>query len=294
MKIVENMAQDEVQLVESLVRMHAGLVQPFEQELAGLLRSDLQVTLVSVDRRCFAESIVQASDPSCCMLLEIPGTDDSWLVDIGPCLVLPLVHRLLGGDDSQQPKPSCPFTPLQQRLMRCIVGPLATLLDRQWSAVLSEPLKLGGKADASHWLDREDQVFQLVLGLSFDQYQGFITLCLPAKMVESAAEAIAGRGSQAAEAGDDDAELETSVDEVELSVHLPPTEIAIQDLENLQVGEIIATGISSDDPLEVHLDAVPRYQAKAGTLDGQLAVRITGPLVANAAAENNPGDAATS
>ena len=46
MEIVENMAQDEVQLVESLVRMHAGLVQPFEQKLAGLLRSDLQVTLV--------------------------------------------------------------------------------------------------------------------------------------------------------------------------------------------------------------------------------------------------------
>jgi len=36
MEIVENMAQDEVQLVESLVRMHAGLVQPFEQDLAIL------------------------------------------------------------------------------------------------------------------------------------------------------------------------------------------------------------------------------------------------------------------
>ena len=67
-----------------------------------------------------------------------------------------------------------------------------------------------------------------------------------------------------------------------------------QAAQQMQIATTKKVSISSDDPLEVHLDAVPRYQAEAGTLDGQLAVRITGPLVANAAAENNPGDAATS
>ena len=275
MRIVGKPANSDGQLVESLVRMHVELLQPLEQQLTELLRHPLRVSLLSIDRRCFSESIVHASSPCCSMVLQQPGTADSWMVDIGPCLVLPIAHCLLGGNASLPLKPDRPFTPLERRLMRCIVRPLARILQQQWSGILSAPLELAGETAASRWFSGEEEVYQVVFSLSLEQHQGFMTLCMPAAMVESVADAVANWNSTAVVTT---GEEETLPEGVQLSVHLPPSTIGQQDVEQLRVGEIVSTEIGVDQPLEMHVDGSPRFQAEAGQLDGQLTVRITGPL----------------
>jgi flagellar motor switch protein FliM len=283
MRIVEKPARTDQQLVESLLRMHADVLEPLEQALAELLRCELQVSLVSVDRRRFSESIVHASKPSCRLLLKTPGTAEGWMVDLGPCLVLPVAHRLLGGNMSLPLKPDRPFTALERRLMRCVVRPLARALDQQWSGILPGPLELAEETPGIEWLGGETWVFQAVLAVSLEQHQGFITLCMPAVMIEAVAEAIgSGNAPPVApgEQGQEEQEEEPagSADEVRVSVHLPATRIARQDVEELQVGEIITTDSAADVPLEMQLDGIPRYRSLAGIVDGQLAVRITGLL----------------
>jgi len=300
MRIVEKQARTDGQLVESLLRMHTDLLEPLEQALAELLRCELQVSLVSVDRRRFSESIVHASKPSCRLLLKTPGAAEGWMVDLGPCLVFPVAHRLLGGNMSLPSKPDRPFTALERRLMRCVVRPLARALDQQWSGILPGPLELAEETPGINWLEGETWVFQAVLAVSLEQYQGFITLCMPAVMIEAVAEAIGREYAPPVAAGEQEQEEQQeqqeeqqepqeeqeeqeeqpagSADEVRVSVHLPATRIARQDVEELQVGEIITTDLAADVPLEMQLGGIPRYQSQAGIVDGQLAVRITGLL----------------
>ncbi|MFP6750739.1 MAG: FliM/FliN family flagellar motor switch protein [Pirellulaceae bacterium] len=280
-------------LLESLLRMHAQLRLPLEQALAELLHCDPQVSLVSVDRRRFSESIIHASKPSCRLLLKVPGANQDWMVDLGPCLVLPIAHGLLGGHASLPLKPDRPFTGLERRLMRCVVRPLARALDQQWQGILPGPLQLAEETPTSGWLEGEEEVFQVVLAVSLEQHQGFLTLCMPAVMIEAVAEAILSGNAPLPAPGEqgqdqqqeqqeqqEEQEQEPAglADEVRVSVHLPATQIAGQDLEGLQVGEIITTDIASDVPLEMQLDGRPLYQSEAGIVDGRLAVRITGLL----------------
>lgn len=299
MRIVEKPARTDQQLVESLLRMHADVLEPLEQALAELLRCELQVSLVSVDRRRFSESIVHASKPSCRLLLKTPGTAEGWMVDLGPCLVLPVAHRLLGGNMSLPLKPDRPFTALEQRLMRCVVRPLARALDQQWSGILPGPLELAEETPGIEWLGGETWVFQAVLAVSLEQHQGFITLCMPAVMIEAVAEAV-GKGNQPCpvpgEEGQEQQEEPEGAEpaeEVRVSVHLPATQIDRRDVEELQVGEIITTDSAADVPLEMQLDGIPRYQSQAGIVDGQLAVRITGLLDSDDLADEPSSDDGT-
>ena len=287
MRNVEEQTRIDKPLLESLLRMHAQLRLPLEQALAELLRCDPQVSLVSVDRRRFSESIIHASKPSCRLLLKVPGANQDWMVDLGPCLVLPIAHGLLGGDASLPLKPDRPFTGLERRLMRCVVRPLAGALDQQWQGILPGPLQLAEETPTSGWLEGEEEVFQVVLAVSLEQHQGFLTLCMPAVMIEAVAEAILSgnaplpaAGEQGQEEQQEQQEQEPAglADEVRVSVHLPATQIAGQDLEGLQVGEIITTDIASDVPLEMQLDGRLLYQSEAGIVDGRLAARITGLL----------------
>ena len=133
----------------------------------------------------------------------------------------------------------------------------------------------------------EEEVFQVVLAVSLEQHQGFLTLCMPAVMIEAVAEAILSgnaplpaAGEQGQEEQQEQQEQEPAglADEVRVSVHLPATQIAGQDLEGLQLGEIITTDIASDVPLEMQLDGRLLYQSEAGIVDGRLAARITGLL----------------
>ena len=273
---MEKSDKSDGQLVESLVRMHTEILQPLEQVLAELLRCPLHVSLLSIDQRCFSESIVHASSPCCSMLLKLPGKTGSWMVDVGPCLVLPVAHRLLGGNASIQLKPDRPFTPLERRLMRCIVRPLAGLLEQQWSAILSGPLELVEQTAASRWLAAEEEVYQVVFSLTIQQHQGLMTLCMPSKMLDSVADAVANWDLPATVSTEQKSEVAMASDEVQVSVHLPPVEIGRQDIEQLMVGDILSTGIEADGPLEMHIDGIPRYHAEAGQVDGQLAMRITG------------------
>ena len=281
MRIVEKPEKSDGQLVESLVRMHTEILQPLELVLAELLRCPLRLSLLSIDRRRFSDSIVHASTPCCSMQLKLPGTTESWMVDMGPCLVLPVAHRLLGGNTSIQLKPDRSFTPLERRLMRCIVRPLASLLQQQWAAILPGPLEMVEETAASRWLAAEDEVYQVVFSLSLQQHQGLMTLCMPSTMLDAVADAVVNWKPPAEaspeQQSEQESELARSPDEVQLSVHLPTVEIGHQEIEQLLVGEILHTGIAADGPLELHLDGIPQYQSEAGQVDGKLAVRITGP-----------------
>ncbi len=284
MRNVEEQDRTDRPVLESLLRMHAQLRLPLEQALAELLHCAPQVSLASVDRRRFSESIIHASKPSCRLLLKVPGVNQGWMVDLGPCLVLPIAHSLLGGHASLPLKPDRPFTVLERRLMRCVVRPLARALDQQWQGILPGPLQLAEETPASGWLEGEEEVFQVVLAVSLEQHQGFLTLCMPALMIDEMAGAILSGNAPLAAPGEQEQEEQQEqqpaglADEVRVSVHLPATQIAGQDLEGLQVGEIITTDIASDVPLEMQLDGRSLYQSEAGIVDGRLAVRITGLL----------------
>ena len=275
---MEEQDRTERLLLESLLRMHDQLRLPLERALAELLHCDPQVSLASVDRRRFSESLIHASKPSCRLRLEVPGAHQGWMVDLGPCLVLPIAHRLLGGHASLPLKPDRPFTELERRLMRCVVRPLAVALDQQWQGVLPAPLHLAEETPTSGWLEGEEEVFQVVLAVSLEQHQGFLTLCMPARMIDEMAGAIVSEDKPCPSPGTHDQGEAAAADHVCLSVHLPATEIAAQDLKGLQVGEIITTDIASDVPLEMQLDGRSLYQSEAGIVDGRLAVRITGLL----------------
>lgn len=263
-------------LLEGLQDICESILPSWREQLSELLRADVEMSLHVAQQCRLGDTLASLSDPACAM--EIRGPGESWLVDIGPCLVMPLAHRLLGGGATDQIKPYRAFTEIERRLMRCVVRPLIQSLSPCGSPLADGPLELGEETTAPGWADWETDVIQLAFLVRLDEAEGYITLCLPAGTVRQKTEQICRW--QTASHPDQDEECAAGIPEgdVVLSLNIPLPELDDQHFEDLEVGEILATGVPVDTPLELHLQGVPVFEATAGESEGNLAAQLTGKL----------------
>ena len=70
-------------------------------------------------------------------------------------------------------------------------------------------------------------------------------------------------------------EEKVELSKVELHVVLGETRLALSDIKDLQVGDVIALNTNIKSELPIFIDGVKRYKARPGTKNKKLAVRIT-------------------
>lgn len=262
-------------VLDGLQRISESIVAAWQNQLAQLLQTDVTISLHVVQPCRLGDSMASLSDPACAM--EVIETSGNWLVDVGPCLVMPIAHRLLGGGASSQLKPNRPFTKIERQLMRCVTRPLVELLDPCWSTILTGNLQLGQETSAPVWADWEAEVVQLAFLIQLDQHQGYVTLCLPAQTVCQHALQLASWQAASELASEHEDLLPTG--DVSLSLNLPLAQISSENLDDLEVGEVVSTGVAVGSPLELHIQGIPMFQAEAGAMEDNLAARLTGPIV---------------
>src|SRR5687767_10216765 len=74
--------------------MHEGFSREFGAALSGMLRSIVEVKLISVDQLTYSEFVFSLENPTCFNLLESAGLDGNVILDLNPSIIFPIVDRL--------------------------------------------------------------------------------------------------------------------------------------------------------------------------------------------------------
>ncbi|TWU43788.1 Flagellar motor switch protein FliM [Novipirellula aureliae] len=276
----ERVGKDQMRAMHSL---HETLARNFGAAMSGLLRTMIEVKLLSVDQLTYSEFVFSLDNPSCFSVLKPQPLDGHWILDVAPMLSYALIDRMLGGD----PKPSDairrPLTEIESRLIRRIVDLFLKQLTTSWENIVALELEIDRMENNPQLVQivPPNEVvilvgFEVVLGKN----RGMMNLCIPFNTIESFNAQLSrngwvGYGKGKPTEGTRD-RISTSIDAapVNVVVTLARSKICTRDLLELSVGDVITTEKEVNAPLELSIQNVPKFHVKAGAFKGKKAVRI--------------------
>jgi len=93
----------------------------FGASISGLLRTMLEVKLLSVDQLTYSEFVFSLDNPSCFNVIKPAPLEGHWVLDIAPSLAFAIIDRMLGGDPVPGETLRRPLTEIETRLMCRVV-----------------------------------------------------------------------------------------------------------------------------------------------------------------------------
>ncbi len=264
-----------------LQKLHECFSQNVSDALSSLMRRIVHVKLTSVDQLTYSEFVFSLESPTCFIVVRADSLDQVLTLDINPMIFFPMIDRLLGGKGASTTLAKRPLTEIETQLVPHITTPLLSELSRVWADVLDLQMHVD-RVESNPQLVQAIPPNEVVVVVGFEvtlgENRGMMNLCLPYSSIQQAVAALTderrfgGTIGSAAEAN----QLRRRIDQSELSltVKLAQQKIALTQLLDLRVGDIITTDNPVKSPLVVEVEGIAKFRGEPGALNGRKAIQI--------------------
>ncbi|MCM2372001.1 flagellar motor switch protein FliM [Aporhodopirellula aestuarii] len=276
----ERVGKDQMRAMQSL---HESIARNFGASISGLLRTMLEVKLISVDQLTYSEFVFSLDNPSCFNIIKPTPLEGHWVLDIAPSLAFAIIDRMLGGDPVPGETIRRPLTEIETRLMCRVVDLFLEQIVPAWENVI----KLEPTIETTESNPQLAQIvppnevailigFEVLLG----KIRGMMNLCIPFNTIEKHNAKLSRNGWVGYGKGKPTEttrrKITDSIDtaSVDVVVTLARSRIKTSDLLDLSVGDIITTEQEVNQALELAIQDVPKFNASAGAYKGKKAVQI--------------------
>lgn len=272
-------SKDQIRTLES---MHDNFAGHFGSSLSTILRSIVDVDLVSVDQITYSEFIMSLVTPSSTYTFAAPPLAGVCLVDFNPTLTFSLIDRIFGGHGKVL-ETERELTGIERTVMNRLVGKMYHDLTVAWENIV--------KLEVSQVsFETNPQFIQIVppgetvVVVSFQvklfQSTGLLTLCYPYVSIEPIISKLSAQNWIDATkrknlAGDREVNSKNLLlVPIELSAQLANVDIRMRDFLEMKVGDVIRSGREINDPAEVLINRRRKYLARPGLAGRKRAIQI--------------------
>lgn len=262
-------------------------MRSFRVSLSSALRKIASLQLASNDFLKFGEFINTLPMPTCMSVLRFGALRGSALLVIESKLAYALVDSFFGGADRPYTKiEGKDFTQIELSIVKKVVDLAIDDMEAAWASV--------EKIDCSFVRTEVNPQFvgivpptDVVIASTFDveleNANGTITIVIPYATIEPIKQKLSS-GFQV-ESDQTDKKLWTSiireqllVTDVNVQVNLGETEITLNDIMNLKVGDVIPLDQDSTGEFDVQVEGVNKFKGYYGIHHGTVAVQVTRPV----------------
>lgn len=268
----------------------------FQVTLSSLLRKPVDFMPGSIEIIKFGEFIKRVPMPSSINLIKMEPLRGHILLVIDARMVFMLLDHLFGGSGQTHVKTEGrDFTTIEQRFIRKIVEKFVEDLERAWTPV--HPVKVSfARSEINPQFAMIVVPTEVVIAVTFrleiEDDGRDIFLALPYPTIEPIRDKLYG-GFQS-----DHLEMDRGwVDRlkkqlrgcrVSLSVDLGDTNLSVQEVSDLSVGDVILLDQRVEEDLELKVEGRPKFYAKPGIHRGNIGVQIRS-LIHEPKEESNGG-----
>lgn len=312
----ERVSKEQMRAFQAL---HDGFSRELGAVLSGMLRTIVEVKLISVDQLTYSEFVFSLENPTCFNLLYSAGLDGHIILDLNPSIIFPIVDRLLGGGkDTQHGIPSRSLTEIELKLVSRITNLAIERLEKAWSNICDlslRVLQVESNPQLVQIVPPNEVIVLVSFEISLGEVRGIMNLCVPFNTIEPLSGKLSSDSWSAYTKRVADPRqklnLQTGLSQasVEMVVQLAKTELKAKDVSNLAIGDVIMTETEKTQGLTAFIEGRPLFLAHPGVLKGHKAVRIgkalsrpkdlveeqlislLGPEVAEQAADSGPDTA---
>jgi flagellar motor switch protein FliM len=259
-------------------------MRAFRVSLSSALRKIASITLTSTEFLKFGEFINTLPIPTCMSVLRFNNLRGSALMVIEAKLAYALVDSFFGGADRPYAKlDGKEFTPIELQIVKKVVELAIHDLEASWATIE----KIGCSFQRTEInpqfvgiVPPTDVVIASTFDVELEQASGTISIVIPYSTIEPIKQKLS-TGFQV-ESDQTDKKLWTSIikeqlleTDIDIKVNLGETEIKLQDLMGLKVGDIIPLTQDSSGELDIQVENVRKFKGYYGVHHGTVAMQIT-------------------
>jgi flagellar motor switch protein FliM len=263
------------------------LARQLRAALSGALRRVMDVNALNVDMVKFGEFLKTVPVPTSMHVFRMLPLRGGALLVIESKLVFALIDSFFGGPGSATVKvEGRDFTAIESHMIQRVASLVFMEMERAWEPV--EPIKIELERSEVNpqfvgIVPPSDIVVVTPFEMEMDEARGHVTVCIPYSMLEPI------RGKLIAAFQSERLELDHSwvrrmmrqIEELEvdISVELGHTEITVQTLLDIQIGDIIRLDQDSDSELIVRVEGVPKFMGLPRMVKQKKALEITSRIL---------------
>ncbi|MHC5112337.1 MAG: flagellar motor switch protein FliM [Planctomycetota bacterium] len=277
----ERVSKEQMRAIEGI---HDAFARNLGASLSGFLRTIVEVRVATAEQLTYSEFIYSLPNPTNFNLLTAEPLDGQLCLEISPLIIYPIIDRLLGGTNSELFIPQRPLTMIEQRLVGRITDRALSTLIEAWADLLEVEFKIVEVESNPHLVQivaPNEIVVVIGFEIKIGNRAGTMSLCLPFKVVEPVMTKLVTQGwlayqrQHTPEDKSDTLARELSATQVEVVGYLAETTITVNDLMQLQPGDILQTPKPVNGEMVLQVEGENQFAGIIGRHKKNLAVKVT-------------------
>ncbi|NLM38936.1 MAG: flagellar motor switch protein FliM [Firmicutes bacterium] len=269
--------------IRGLQRIHEQFCRTFAGLMSAKLRSRLELSVSSITQLTFGDYVRSLPNPSVLTVFDVSPLQGSIVVQFTPEIAFVLHDRLCGGP-GRVPERTRSLTDIEVAVFRKqVLQALNNLLKDAWHEV--KPLEFGLTEIESNpqflqVASTREVVALVTINFRLNELHDMMTICLPFRTLEP----IIGNLSQArmfeSLRRPDPAQIERLKAKVRsavlpVEVELGSTTVTVQDLLDLDVGDVITLDRRTNETIDVKIGTLTKFKATPGRIGSKIGIVIT-------------------
>jgi flagellar motor switch protein FliM len=266
--------------LRSIYLLHDTFARSLSSSLSIFLRAITQVSLVSIEQQACLEFLHGLNDPTAIFKIGMDPLPGVAALEINNSIVFQIIDRLLGGPGRELDE-SRAITEIEQNILEDFLKIFVADLKIAWKPILDVECQITGCETHPQLLQivaPNEVVLSLTFEIMIDDAKGMLGLCIPAIALEPVIQKF--NQSVYSGAGEVPAEQTQTIlrhlgsMSFSVTAELRGAKVAMEELAQLSMGDVLHLERSIDAPIEVAVGGVVKFQGALFNKNGRLGVKL--------------------
>ena len=251
--------------------IHDKMARNLSSQISAVMRSIVEIQLHSVDQMTYGEFLMSLPSPTSFNVFSLKPLDGTGVLEINPSIAFPMIDRLLGGKGDPY-EATREFSDIELSLLDTILKQMMQHLKESWAPIAEVFPSIDAKESSPNVVQivaQNEIVIMVVMEIIIGHSSGMMNLCYPVISLESVLSRLASRDLMLSETSSKKSrnrELQALLGgaAVELSAMLGGTRLTLNEVLDLNVGDIVRLDKAADDTVTVNVNGREKYVASVG------------------------------
>ena len=280
--------------LRSLRTIHEGFARMLGTYLTTLLRTIVDVHLLSIDQVTFLEFTMAMSNPGCIWVFNLKDYEGKGIIEVSPDLIILMIEKLFGGEGKHLGE-SRAISVIEQNVAGKIIERCLKIYDEAWEKAIPIETQLVSfemNPQFAQVAPASETAVVMFLEINVRNTAFPVNICFPYFVLDPIIQKLTAENwivlPKQFEAEDGGWKIESALrnSEVETIVHLGETTLTVRDLLDLERDDVIVLDTKVDDLLKISVGNHPRFLGTVGVLGKKRAMCVEEVLIQNEDSKN--------
>lgn len=268
--------------LRSLRTIHESFARMLGTYLTTLLRTIVDVQLLSIDQVTFLEFTMAMSNPGCIWIFHLDEYEGKGIVEVSPGLVVLTIERLFGGEGKHSGDLR-PLSVIEQNVASKIVEKILKIYDEAWSKAFPIRTKLHAfeiNPQFAQVAPASETAVVMFLEINIRNTTFPMNICFPYFLLDPLIQKLTSEDwvglTMMKKTPQDRVNIEETLKttELEMTASVGELILTIQEMLDLEIGDVLVLDKKIEEPLTISVLDKPRFMGTIGIVGKKKAIRV--------------------